>query len=1282
MNEGDLIADRFLLDRVAGSGGMGTVWRAIDRLSGQPVALKVTTSRDSAVLERFEREVAALSGIVHPAVVGYVAHGQTEGGEPFVAMQWLDGEDLEQRLAREPLSLEDAYALGLRLAEALGAAHAKGFVHRDVKPSNVVLVNADIAQAVLVDFGIARLGAGAAHAVTQRGTLVGTPGYMAPEQARGEAHLTAAVDVFALGCVLYECMTARAAFVGHHAMAILAKVLLDDVTPPSEWNARVSPAHDALMAAMLAKDPLARPPNGAAVAHALATIAHGEQPKVERPTTLGRNELRLVSVIVAAEDDASGATLTPEQALSQRAPFDSLMRVERLALGGRVAVLVTEGAATDAARHAVRAALAMRQTLGSSPIAVATGRAMVEGRLPVGEVIDRAAAMLALEQDVAKHGGTRGVRLDNVTAGLVDARFDVEGDAAALYVVGERAQSEPVRTLLGKPTPCVGRERDIATLTTALDACIEESRATCVLVTAPAGVGKSRVLHEWVTRMLARGTSVEVWMANGDPQGGQSAFGLLGQMLRGAASVRLGEPPDQARAKLRARVARHVVEGEQSRITLLLGEIVGVPFPDDDSALLRVVRRDEQRMSDQLMLAWLDFAEAQVRAQPLLLVIDDLQWGDGPTVRFVDAALRVLHDRPLMVVAFARPDVADVFPSLWGERSLQSLPLRPLGDRASAELVRDVLGTVSDASVARIVSQAAGSALLLEELIRAETEGRGSAAPETVLAILQARLEALPDAVRRVLRAASVFGTSFWTGGVAALVGGDDDETSRSLQLLGERELVIARPHGRFAHETELVFRHPLVREAAYTTLVESDRVLGHRLAAGWLAKVGERDAATLAEHFEKGGDPASALPWWRRAAEEAFQGSDLTGAIARAERAIACGAAGETLGRLRLLQARVHRWRGDDPETAKKLAREALEVLPEGGDAWFETVGELAVVFIRAGAVDELVAVAERLCHALPLSDAADAARGANAARFASGLWQLGRRSKGDELLAIAEAALTRHPDDPILTARVCYARGVDSKFRGAIVESLAADEEARRAWASAGDVKELARMLVNIGDCWMNLGRYADALVVLNEALVTTERLGLHYTGSVARNNVVFTLARRGETALAIAAGIRTVREFVEQGATYWIVPARAYLADALRRHGDLARAESEVRAALDNARDHPIYGLAATTLAEILLARGDHDGALASCAKAFDVLDSGGFEEGEARLRLVHAETLHARGDLAGAVTAIDAGRERVLANATAIDDPALRQSFLENIEEHARILKLAAAWHEQH
>src|SRR5262249_38589895 len=158
--------------------------------------------------------------------------------------------------------------------------------------------------------------------------------------------------------------------------------------------------------------------------------------------------------------------------------------------------------------------------------------------------------------------------------------------------------------------------------------------------------------------------------------------------------------------------------------------------------------------------------------------------------------------------------------------------LGELGKRASERLVREVLGAVPAAVVERVVEQAGGNAFYLEELIRAVAEGRGDELPETGLAMVQERIEALPAPARPVLRAASVFGGAFWRSGVAALLGEEDNVDLRvDVDLLVEREVVRPRATSRFPNEVELVFRHTTVRDAAYEMLTESDRALGHRLA-------------------------------------------------------------------------------------------------------------------------------------------------------------------------------------------------------------------------------------------------------------------------------------------------------------------------------------------------------------------------------------------------------------------------------------------------------------------
>src|SRR5262249_43566862 len=145
-----------------------------------------------------------------------------------------------------------------------------------------------------------------------------------------------------------------------------------------------------------------------------------------------------------------------------------------------------------------------------------------------------------------------------------------------------------------------------------------------------------------------------------------------------------------------------------------LGEIVGTPFPEEESASLRAARQDAQLMGDQTRRAWVDFLGAACSDKPLLLMLEDLHWGDLPTVRFVDEALRRLKGRPWMVLALARSEVHDVFPKLWAKRDVQEIRLRELSAKASARLVRQVLGDeVSGETVERLVAQADGNAFYL-----------------------------------------------------------------------------------------------------------------------------------------------------------------------------------------------------------------------------------------------------------------------------------------------------------------------------------------------------------------------------------------------------------------------------------------------------------------------------------------------------------------------------------------------------------------------------------------
>ena len=238
--------------------------------------------------------------------------------------------------------------------------------------------------------------------------------------------------------------------------------------------------------------------------------------------------------------------------------------------------------------------------------------------------------------------------------------------------------------LLGKPTATVGRERELGFLGSMLDECIAEPVARAVLVTGPAGIqGKFRVRYELIRHVRARPDEVESGPPEGDPLGAGSPFGLLAQLIRRSADVRDGEPLVESRAKLGTRVARSQGPANRARIATFLGGIGGYP---------RRRRRPAARGSASRCGA--DGRPDAPRfettcwgnpSQTLLIVLEDVHWGDLPSVRYLDAALAVAKERAFMLLALARPDVRDQFPGLWEQRGLQEIRLGSLTKKSAGE---------------------------------------------------------------------------------------------------------------------------------------------------------------------------------------------------------------------------------------------------------------------------------------------------------------------------------------------------------------------------------------------------------------------------------------------------------------------------------------------------------------------------------------------------------------------------------------------------------------------
>ena len=722
--------------------------------------------------------------------------------------------------------------------------------------------------------------------------VIGTPEYMAPEQARGQRDLRPSADIFALGCVLFECLTGRPPFSADHMVAVLAKILFEEPPPLRSVRAELPAALEALVSRLLSKDPARRPRDAGELLALLDGISLHEpldaplRSELSASLTLSAAELHVVSIILMSRrqnievEDTLAEDLRREQdTLEGLRTALSLYGADAEYLAGDslVATLIPDErrVATDQAAQAARLALALRERWPGAAVALATGRGVLRERLPIGEVIDRVVRLLPAAS-APSGAGHDCVIIDAMTAGLLDGSFELRPLAAGSYALcGERQSFDEVRLLLGRPTPCVGRDQELDMLDRLFADCIEQSVCHAVLITSPPGHGKSRLRLEFMRRLRVRSESIEVLFGRGETMRARSAYGLLRQVLCRLCGITSQQPLVEQQQRLLARIGRHLARTDAQRsaerLAELFGELGEIPPPDVDRPSLQGTRQDPWLLSQQLGQALVDFLRAECAAQPLVLLLEDLHNADAPSIKLLERALRELEEQPFFMVALARPEIKELFPSLWSGR-VQEIPLRGLSRKACERLVLEILGRQAPPSVvARIVHQASGNALFLEELVRAQAEGKAGELPETVLAMLQSRIARLGSQLRRVLRAGSVFGETFWRGGVVALLGweahgsgdGEDSEDSEINGCLAELvRAEILEPHrdSRYPGEAEYGFCHALMREAAYGLLTDEDKRTGHLHAARYLEERGEKDPFILAEHHRRGEDPLLAL--------------------------------------------------------------------------------------------------------------------------------------------------------------------------------------------------------------------------------------------------------------------------------------------------------------------------------------------------------------------------------------------------------------------------------------
>jgi class 3 adenylate cyclase/tetratricopeptide (TPR) repeat protein len=611
----------------------------------------------------------------------------------------------------------------------------------------------------------------------------------------------------------------------------------------------------------------------------------------ESPAPPAGQERRLVTILFA---DVTGSTglgerLDPEQLQALLATYFAAMRAEIEAEGGTVekfigdAVMAAFGvpvAHEDDPIRAVRAALRMQRRLPDLNdelverfgvrieirVGVNTGEVLAEIEAAPGDALvtgDAVNVAARLEQMAAPGEIVAAERTSRAARGFAYRSLgatEIRGRDApvpAVVVLGE-ASDRSERGIPGLRAPIVGRDRELDLLRSVLERTTAERRPNLVTIYGDPGVGKSRLTQEFVSASSGGDAAPLVLRGRCLPYGDGVTYWPLAEILKSWAGVFDDDAPATAREKI-ADAAEPVLTAEfhpePRRAVAALAFTVGVDDPE-----LGFEDLDPRRVREETHAAWRSFFSALAASRPVIIVVEDIHWADPALLDLLEElAERVVG--PVLFLCPSRPELVESRPG-WGggRRNVSSIALEPLS-AADADRLIELLLAVDDLPPAlrdRILARAEGNPFFLEEIVRHLIDERrierigdrwhaapGIAdveVPDTVQAVLAARIDLLEPADKRTLQRAAVVGRVFWPGPVRRLLNGDADALGGALERFEERDLVLPRLGSAFVGEPEFIFKHVLTAQVAYDSLPRRDRADAHTEVARWLEETaGER---------------------------------------------------------------------------------------------------------------------------------------------------------------------------------------------------------------------------------------------------------------------------------------------------------------------------------------------------------------------------------------------------------------------------------------------------------
>lgn len=788
------------------------------------------------------------------------------------------------------------------------------------------------------------------------------------------------------------------------------------------------------------------------------------------------------------------------------------------------------------------------------------------------------------------------------------------------------------RVVDGIETRMVGREAEFAKLTETFEAVVAKRTLSLVTIVADAGLGKSRLMLEFEHWLDLRPEAVGLFHGRAQPYSSNVPYGLLRDLLAWRFEILDSDTQAAAQVKL-AKGFRTLFGDRTQEQTALIGQLIGLDY--SASPHISGIAGDGKQIRNRAFHAAAQYFRLihQDDRAPIVLLLDDVHWADDGSLDFVDHIAHACHDLPLMVLCLTRPPLYQRRP-LWGSGTdhHERIDLAPLSGPSSRELVESLLSRLETVPAPLrdvLTGNAEGNPYFVEELVAmliddgvivtGQDQWRLVAdnlikvrVPSTLAGVLQARLDGLPPTAKIALQQASVIGHVFWDEPLRRMA----PAAPQALDVLMRRDLVRARDTSTFEGVREYVFKHHLLHEVTYNSVLKRDKREQHRLAAEWLvATSGERaheHHGLIADHYERAGDPVSAAIYLRRAGEAAASAYATGVALDYLDRALRLTSTQELGLRFELITSRVHLLHLTGRRLEEEAEVRALEELAETLNDDAKRAGAAGVRARFAVFTADYPASASAAARAVALAETAGVAR---IAQFARSVWAsallaqrdyAGARALAEQLL-LSTRADGNHKREIDALHLLGNLAGHDGRY-GKAREYF---EQALQLAKSTSNTLFESIQLHNLGSVEHLLGNYGAALDRLQTGLTLCRTVGAvelqaHFLGELAE---VTNACGDSMAALDYIAQARVVaREILDRNREAVLMVAQG---DAQSALGQLVDAAVSYREAVAIYREvgrsspppEPLAGLA-----RVALALGNIDEALIHADDVEALIDAG--------------------------------------------------------------------------